>query len=141
MLLQVRLLQTSEPLQIPYPDGWEGERSGQPDDPTLLINQFPRWVTPDEELLIKDYISRLPYRQSLERTGAVRIDADDPLLSATHDELDMVEASAQLKNTRSLIGGGTRSIQERVLILRERGYRGGAFRAIATDATPVGDVR
>lgn len=141
MLLQVKLQRTSEPLQIPYPDGWEGERSGQLDDTTLLINQLPRWVTPDEELLAKEYIAKLPYRQSLERTGAVQIDVDDPLLSATHDELDTAEASAQLQNTRSLIGGGTRSIQERVLILRERGYRGGAFRAIATDAIPAGDVR
>ncbi len=133
MLLQVKLQRSGEPLQIPYPESWEGERSGTAEDTTLLVNQMPRWVTPDEELLIKDYIAKLPYRQSLERTGAVQIDADDPLLSATHDELDTAEAAAQLANTRSLIGGGTRSIQERVLILRERGYRGGAHRAIGSD--------
>lgn len=134
MLLQVRLQQSGEPLQIPYPAEWQGDRSGTSDDPTLLINQMPRWVTPDEALLIEDYLKKLPYRQSLERTGAVRIDADDPLLSATHEELDTAEAAAQLANTRTLIGGGTRSIQERVLILRERGYRGGPHRAIGGDA-------
>ncbi|MFQ3617444.1 MAG: hypothetical protein SNJ57_10040 [Cyanobacteriota bacterium] len=134
MLLQVKLQRSGEPLQIPYPEGWEGERSGTAEDTTLLVNQLPRWVTPDEELLINEYIGKLPYRQSLERTGAVQIDADDPLLNATHEELDTAEAAAQLPNTRTLIGGGTRSIQERVLILRERGYRGGAHRAIGGDA-------
>ncbi len=137
MLLQAKLLRSGEPLQIPYPDQWGGERSGQPDDPTLLVNQVPRWLTPDEATLVRDYIAKLPYRQSLEETGAVLIDQDDILLAANHDELDTAEAAAQLPNTRFLIGGGTRSTTERVLILRERGYRGGAFRAIAADATPA----
>jgi hypothetical protein len=136
MLLQAKLQRSAEPLQIPFPDGWGGERSGEPDDTTLLINQSPRWLTTDEALLVEGYIAKLPYRQSLERTGAVLIDADDPLLTASHDDLDTAEVAAQLPNTRFLIGGGTRSSQERVLILRERGYRGGAFRAIAADANP-----
>jgi len=136
MQIQVKLQRSGEPLQIPFPNDWGGERSGEPDDTTLLINQGPRWLTNDEVLLVEQYIAKLPYRQSLEKTGAILIDPDDVLLSVSHDDLDTAEAAAELPNTRYLLGGGVRSIAERVLIVRERGYRGGALRAIAADVNP-----
>jgi hypothetical protein len=131
MLKLAHLRTRREPLQIPYPAGFGGAKSGHADDETLLISHEPRWLTEAEVDIVEAFLKKLPYRQALEMDGAVLIDGDDPLLAASQDDLDQAEASAQLPNTRYLPGGGQRSTRERVLILRERGYGGNGNIAIS----------
>lgn len=128
--LLCKLLRPVEPLQIPYPDGYEGAKSVGKDDSEFYLSTLPRWVTPEELELANQYVSRLPYPQSVKRMGPVLIDENDPLLSCDHDALDQAEISAQAPNTRNAPGGGTRSIYERVLLLRETGYMGGSSKVL-----------
>jgi hypothetical protein len=117
-------------LQIPYPNGYEGAKSMGEGDAEFYISTLPRWLTPGELELANQFVSKLPYPQSVKRMGPVLIDQDDPLLSCDHDALDQAEISAQAPNTRNAPGGGTRSIYERVLLLRETGYMGGANKVL-----------
>lgn len=130
MLKQVKLRIRKEPLQIPYPEGWTGQKSTHPEEEEILINNEPRWLTGDEIGLVQEFIATLPYSQFLDETGAVLIDQDDPLLDASQDEIDKAYAAAGLPNNRTLPGGGERSARERVLILRESGYVGNGNQAL-----------
>ncbi len=116
----------SEPLQIPVPGRAE-----------LHITTQPRWLDAEQLAAAQAYIEALSYPQTLILTGAVIGDADDPLLSFSHDELDQLEAALNLPNTRKPAAGGTRFVPERVYLIRESGYTNGGHEvrpAIASGA-------
>lgn len=129
LLKQAALKYSREPLQIAYPSDYVGEKS-IPNEDEIFISTQPRMLTIDEIELIENFLTKLPYTQSLYFTGLVLIDPGDSLLKASHDDLDLVEKNAQLSNTRLAPGGGTRSVMERVLLIREAGYYGNGKIAI-----------
>ena len=114
---QVRLAVAREPLQIPVPGRTE----------ELHLTTQPRYVDEVELAAIQAFLSnpKLPYQQSLVFTGAVLSDESEPLDSFDHDQLDQLEATLGLSNTRKSPAGGTRMIHERVCLIRERGYTNG----------------
>lgn len=120
MLYQVKLRNPGESLQIPYPSDWEGDKSGDETDTSFHLSPNPRFLTQPEIELGKEYVSKLGYSQAVVLTGAKLI-GDDLLISKTHDELDAIEVEQRMPNTRR-VNGGERSVYERVLIIRERGY-------------------
>jgi hypothetical protein len=137
MEIEVKLQKNREPLAIPYPADWGGKKSGEYDDETLLICTQPRWVTPEEATMIDLFLIGLPYKQALARTGAVAIATNDPLLNKSHDDLDAIERHLSLAKTRTIRSGGTRSVRERVLLIRERGYFGDGNSALEPSAVPA----
>lgn len=129
MLIEAHLTKAKEPLQIPYPRNFSGEKSGSPDDKEFHLSCQPRYLTEDEVAIAEAFVTRLLYPQTVSRTGAVQI-GDDPLLEKDQEYLDEVEKNAQLENTRQSPSGGDRSVFERVLIIRERGYRGNGYKML-----------
>jgi hypothetical protein len=123
MKKQVRLKNATETLQIPYPKGFEGEKSGSEEDAEFHLSIEPRFLTVSEIEVAQEFIKRLPYPQSIVMTGCVLIEPDDPLLMKSHNEIDLIEKSNGMSNTRR-VNNGERSVLERVLILRERGFLG-----------------
>jgi len=130
MKQQVQLKSNLEPLQIPYPADWDGEKSGEPEDEEFFLDIIPRFLSEDECRLAEDYIKKLPYPQTLVYTGCVLLDEDDPLFKATHEQLDNLEKNANLASTAEAPGGGRLTIQQRVLLIRESGYKGDGKRAL-----------
>jgi hypothetical protein len=130
-LKEAALAKPVEPLQIVVPSDFIGLRSN-PDATQLYITTEFHTYTPDEIDLIQEYLTKLPYPQSL-RVGAIFLDTDDPLLEMDHGQLDDLEAKVRLPNTRKAPSGGDRGTYERVLILREHGYLG-----TGANALPVG---
>ena len=108
-----------EPLQVQVPDSFEGDRSSIDDE--IYLETVPKLLTNDEIVLCEAMIKTLPYKQSLIR-GAVFYGDNDPLLECDHDQLDAIEVQNSLTASRSVSNGGTRSLYERVLIIREQGY-------------------
>lgn len=118
-----------EPLQIPYPQEWQGEKSNSEEE-EIFISTEPRWLTQDEKDLVQAFVAKLPYRQELATTGATLV-GNDPLLNATHEQLDKIERENGLLSTNPAPGGGKRAIRERVYIIRENGYSGNGNKALA----------
>lgn len=123
MFKQACLKRGLEPLQIPYPKNYEGQKSGSPSDREFHLSTQPRFLTEDEINIAQSFIAKLPYKQSLVLTGCVMV-GKDPLFEKNHTQLDAIEKSVGLPNTRYSSAGGERSVVERVLILREHGYEG-----------------
>lgn len=117
---QTALKSGREPLQIEVPPGFQGARTNPGETEIFLAAGKMTVLTLDEIRFVEKYLESLPYKQSLV-FGATMIDANDPLLTATHDDLDKVERSNALPVSRMVAKGGVRSIQERVLIIREAG--------------------
>lgn len=133
LLKQVYLQNAHEPLQIPYPPNYSGEKTKvdeDSDDQEFHVSTEPRFLTQDEIDLVNDFLKRSVYPQKLLLTGCVMIDPDDPLLDVDHDKLDKVEADQGLPNSRKHPNGGTRQIYERVLLIRERGYEGNGLKSL-----------
>jgi hypothetical protein len=122
-LIEAALRHPKEPLQIPYPRNYQGEKSGRESDAEFHISCEPRYLTPGEIEVAETFVKKLPYTQVLDRTGAVII-GDDSLLEKDHDYLDDIEKAQGLSNTRYVSGTSERAVAERVLIIRERGYFG-----------------
>jgi hypothetical protein len=120
---EVTLKKGREPLQIPVPKTFEGQRSS--DDDTIFVYPItpPVTLTMDEIAVVAAFVETLPYAQGLV-FGATMLDADDPLMDADHDRLDEVESAAGLPNSRQVAGSGQRSERERLLIIRESGHFG-----------------
>lgn len=114
----------SESLQIPYPPDFKGAKSMDSEDTEIHINSLPRLLTEDEILVVEDYLKTLPYPQSLLFTGAIFLDPSDPLVAMDNIELDRLEDEDMLPSTKYSKDGGIRQPYERVLILRESGYKG-----------------
>lgn len=126
---QAALLKPVEPLQITVPTAFAGARTN-PDASQLYVSTEYQIYTSDEIALIDQYLTKLPYPQSL-ILGALFIDEYDPLLAYSHDQLDAIEKQESLSLTRKAPGGGERATRERVLILRESGYSGVGARALS----------
>lgn len=131
---QVALKSQREPLQIAYPHGFTGAKSTHPEEEEFFLSTEPRFLTLDEIQLAQRFIARLSYRQELVFTGAVLVDPNDPLLEASHEQINQIEAEANLANTEMAPGGGQRSIRERVYILRERGFLGSGNKVLSPAA-------
>ena len=134
ILKQANLRFCREPLQIPYPKNFDGDKydGGNEDfeDGEFYISTEPRFFSLDEIKVIQDYLKTLPYSQELVETGCIRIDEDDPLMDFDHDQLDALEKEQSLPPSRKPINGGTRQLFERVLIIREAGYEGTGFKGL-----------
>lgn len=134
--IQVKLQVPQETLQIAYPPGFPVlQKTGQRSDQEFHLSTTPRFLSGEEIVVAEDFITNLPYRQQLIKTGLILLDANDPLLQKTHDELDQVEAQSKLSSTRNAPAGGLRAIRERVILIRERFYQGTGNLAL-----PVGVV-
>ncbi len=123
-LRQAYLKKKAEPLQIAYPEGWQGAKSGDEFGDEIYISSMPRMLTEDEVSLVQDYLKKLPYPQELALTGCVMVDSEDPLLQMSHTELTALERTEDLPQTHSVQGKGLRSTFDRVLIIREQGHQG-----------------
>lgn len=134
MKRQVRLLNPVEPLQIPYPENFQGEKTDV-DEEEFFLTTMPRKLSDEEIDLAKEYIDRLPYRQSLVYTGAVFLDESDSLLNKSHDQLDEIERRNHLSNTRYSPRGGSRSILQRVVKIRQTGYEGNGAYALLSGSS------
>jgi len=132
ILKQAHLRTAREPLQIRYPDDYEGEKNAaeDEDDPEFYITTEPRFLTDGEIKLVRDFVKNLSYPQELVLTGCTMIDPDDPLLEFDHDQLDELEKMQSLPLTRKHPSGGTRQAFERVLLIREQGYEGTGFKSL-----------
>jgi len=120
-------------LFVDYPPEYKGERTDGLQEEAFYLSDKPRYLNLEEIELAQAQASR--YHQSLVFTGAVLIDSADPLLQASHPQLDRIESEAKLPNTRKSPAGGTRSTYERVLILRERGYESNAARFLSPSSS------
>lgn len=125
---EAALAKAVEPLQIPYPRNFSGEKT-KPDATQLYISTEFAIFTVDELEVIGQFLTKLPYPQSL-KLGASFLAEDDPLLSVDQDELDAIEAREGIPNSRTAPGGGERAARERVIILRESGYAGSGTKAL-----------
>lgn len=110
-------------LFVAYPADFMGEKSGDESDESFCLGVAARYLTEDELNLAEELCRKLPYPQSVVKTGAILLDKEDPLLQVDHDYLDGLEQTLDMPSTRS-VGDGTREVSERVLLIREAGYRG-----------------
>ena len=124
---QVSLQYGREPLQIPVPADFTGERSSEESE--IFLSTLPCVLTQDEIKLAETHLKALPYKQSLV-FGAVFLDENDPLLQHDHAKLNEIEKHANHANTEFVQGGGRRSIYERVLLIRERGYQANGYKQL-----------
>lgn len=121
-------LKMSGHLFIRYPENYKGDRSPENQDDEFYLSDKPRYLTRGELALAEKEVSKI--KQHLIFTGAVLLDSADPLLNLSHDQLDAIERDNSFPGTRKSPAGGTRSIYERVLILRERGYESNAAKML-----------
>ncbi|QLE46373.1 hypothetical protein FD723_39880 (plasmid) [Nostoc sp. C052] len=126
---EVRLSHGSS-LQINYPEDWEGEKSGDEEDPQFFVSAQPKLLTGDEIQLAEQYLKTILTTQKLVLTGFVQIDPDDPLLEATHEELDRLETEKNFPVSRYASSGGNLPVLTRVLRIREQGYEGDKYLSI-----------
>lgn len=105
------------PVFVSYPDDFpSNQRSGTTG---IQVSYTPNKIFPAEFDLVQRFLSKNYPTQNLQTTGVVMV-GDDPLLSSSHKELDNYELDHNLSSTKSAPGGGTRSILERVLLIREQ---------------------
>lgn len=141
MQVEANLQSPRETLQIPYPRNFNTNDKTHTEDREIIAGYEPRYYTEAELAVVDAYLPGLPYAQALIRTGAIAIGNDVLLGTATADDLDRIEASAGFANSRYLDEKYERSLRERVLIVRESGYRGGVIAAPTKPAaTPVTTV-
>jgi hypothetical protein len=132
ILKQVQLQNSREPLQIPYPPDFKGEKYAEQDseEQEFYLSSEPRFLTKDEIEVAQEYLKTIWYSPKLSFTGCVMIDPEDPLLDFNHDQLDRIEKEQNLPSSRKHPTGGTRQMFERVLLIRERGYEGTGFKSL-----------
>lgn len=128
---QIHLKFGREPLNIPYPPGFKGQKSGNYQDEEFILSVMPRSLTDDEIALAEKFIKTLPYQQQIVHTGCLFLDEQEPLMNLTHEELDRLEEENALENSSLSPGRGQRSILERVLTIRHAGYEGSGRLALS----------
>ena len=129
LLVQCHLKRPKGPAQIPYPDGYKGDRTTDRSDDAFPLTTTPIFLSAGEYFLAQDYCKKLPYRQSVVRTGAVRTTHQDPLTSLGLDELTQLESALGFSCSRTAPGGGDRPISERVICIRDLGFVGDLMEA------------
>lgn len=130
VLVEARLREAAEPLQIDYPVNYTGMKSS-PDAAAIFISTTPAYYYESELDIVAAAVASLgTYTQSVIKTGAIAADGD-PLQEVTaHEVLDGIEIGDELPSTRSLADGTDRAIRDRIGLIREHGYRGGVPEAI-----------
>lgn len=126
-------LRSSGHLFVPYPPGYKGDRTDGSQEDSFYISDQSRYLNPEEIELAQKAAKAQGH--ILVFSGAVLIAENDPLLQFDHNQLDAVEAEAKLPNTRKALAGGTRSLYERVLIIRERGYESNAAKFLSPSSS------
>jgi|GEM_PF-2846149 len=119
---QVALARAGEPIQVCLPADFQGQRSNPRSNEIFLFTGFTP-LTFDEIAAVEAHLTTLPYPQSLQY-GTVILDPDDPLQGTTHEQLDRIERTAGLPQTRFAASGGERGVLERVILIREADYWG-----------------
>jgi hypothetical protein len=122
MLIEAHLVEPREHLQVPVPESYRGERRDN-EDPSIHITTQPAYFTEGEIELVEAYVLKLPYSQSVTRTGAVLV-GNDPLLTASAQQLDEIEKTAGVGSSKILDDGTDRPLLDRALMLRENGFSG-----------------
>lgn len=116
------IIQRSNPtvssILVPYPQNFPEDEKSQPENLGFYVSYTPVQITSVEFDLAQEYFKKKYPKQKLRKTGTVMI-GDDELLTASHEDLDRYEQSQNLPSTRKAPGGGFRSIQSRVLLIRE----------------------
>ncbi|NJR25775.1 MAG: hypothetical protein HC786_28480 [Richelia sp. CSU_2_1] len=132
-LRQAALAHPVEPLQIPYPRGFAGERRDPEKSEEIFIGTEMTELTPDEISVVETFLKKLPYPQSLVFGTDINVlHEDDPLLVMTQEQLDALERREKLAPSRQSPQGGERTILERAIIIRVDGeYDGGGLPAIS----------
>jgi hypothetical protein len=112
-----------EPLQIPYPKDFKGDRRYPELSEEIFISSGQMSdLTLDEIKVVENYLKKLPYPQELIfGTDLGVLQEDDPLLKMTQDQLDKLEQQEGLSSSRSSPNGGDRTIFERVIGIRVDG--------------------
>ena len=123
---QTALSRPVEPLQIPYPEGFKGERRHPDMSEEIFISTEMTDLTLDEIQVVENFLKKLPYPQSLIfGTDLGVLQEDDPLLGLTAEQLDRLELQENFPPSRNSPNGGERTIFERVLQIRvDGGYDG-----------------
>lgn len=123
---QTALARPVEPLQIPYPKGFKGERRHPELSEEIFISTEMTDLTLDEIEVVEKFLEKLPYAQSLIfGTDLGVLQEDDPLLKMTPELFDRLERQEGFESTRISPNGGERTVFERALILRVDGnYEG-----------------
>lgn len=123
---QTALSRPVEPLQIPYPKGFKGERRHPELSEEIFISTEMTDLTLDEIKVVEDFLKKLPYPQSLIfGTDLGVLQEDDPLLKMTPGQLDNLERQENLTPSRISPNGGERTVFERVIQIRvDGGYDG-----------------
>jgi hypothetical protein len=122
-------LRSSGHIFVPYPPGYKGDRTDGPQEDSFYISDQSRYLN-QKEIELAQKAAKMQ-GHILMFSGAVLIDENDPLLQFNHNQLDTVEVEAELPNTRKALSGGTRSLYERVLIIRERGCESNAAKFLS----------
>jgi len=121
---QVSLAGYPQAIAVPYPDDWDGFKSGDEDERHFSLSPQPTILSADEIEYGREYIAtvmKLPNAQIVE-TGAIMGPPDDPLYQWDHDKLNQLEQELGFPNSEFIKSGGQNSVNARVIIIRERGY-------------------
>jgi hypothetical protein len=88
MRIEVRLGEPSPNVFVPYPNGFDGDRTSA--EASFILSTAPVALSRDEIPLALAAVERLTKvsPQSLKLAGLVRIDADDPLLDLDAESLE-----------------------------------------------------
>lgn len=134
VLVEAKLREAVEPLQIDYPVNYTGMKSN-PGAAAIFIGTTPAYYYESELEIVAIAVASIgTYAQGVIKTGAVRT-FDDPLSEVTnHDIIDGIEIGNNLPLTRSLADGTDRSIRDRIALVREHGYRGGLPEVVKADS-------
>lgn len=120
MKQEAKLRYAAEPLQIKYPAGYAGEKSGRNDDVEFFISTTPKLLSAGEIELVRGLLPKLPYRQALDLTGCVMGLHPDLKNFVSTAELDRYERVNQLPTSKKTPGGKTRPLRERLLLVTEQ---------------------
>jgi len=134
---QTALARPVEPLQIPYPKGFKGDRRHPELSEEIFISTEMADLTLDEIKVVDDFLKKLPYAQSLIfGTDLGVIQEDDPLLKMTSAQLDKLERQEGFAPSRMSPNGGERTIFERVIQIRVDGnYDGNGMLSLPAGET------
>lgn len=130
---QTALARPVEPLQIPYPKGFKGDRRHPELSEEIFISSEFADLTLDEIKVVEDFLKKLPYSQSLIFGADLGVlQEDDPLLNMTSDQLDRLEQREGFASSRMSPNGGERTVFERVIQIRVDGnYDGNGMRSLS----------
>lgn len=114
-------------VEVPYPEGFEGDRTRDEIQPFINVNSSPTVLSEDEIALVQERLEKMPsqVRPTLRISPTVFLDPEDPLLKRERPYLlalskrlarqGEIDPSLSFKNMDAL---------NLAINLREAGYRG-----------------